>query len=133
MPAICPIAVFIPVPMTTPTPLPLVTSVPIKAMFVKSPSETWSRESGLACLTAGMDSPVRADSSISKLLVSSNLMSAPIRSPLENFTISPGTRCLDGILTHSLFLLAYTCGLIIPLALEEIFPRGVLDKSRALH
>ncbi len=108
--AICPIAVFIPIPTTIPVPLPLVTRVPINAILSWSPSGTSSPGKAFICLATGKDSPVSADSSISRLLASIIRRSAPMRSPLENFTMSPTTSSLDGNLTHFPSRMAATWG-----------------------
>ena len=85
-----PISVATPVAVTTPTPLPDVTSVPENAMAERSPmpASSWT---GSGCLCVATDSPVSADSSICRLVVSINRTSAGTRSPDRNRTTSPGT------------------------------------------
>lgn len=88
-----------PVPTTTPSPRPLRTSVPMNATLLRSamgkpPAPTPCSVMASVCLRAGLVSPVRADSSISRPCACVRRMSAGMRSPVWNVTRSPGTRKL---------------------------------------
>jgi hypothetical protein len=79
-----------PVATTTPRARPLATVEPVNAMPVRSPSPA-SASTRSVPLTAGTDSPVSRDSSISSAVVDTSRRSAGTRMPDSSTTRSPGT------------------------------------------
>ncbi len=96
-PAICPISVAMPVPTTSPAPLPRVTTVPIKAIFRRSPKGVFGEHTTSAHLDTGSDSPVKTASSTSRRSASPIRTSAGIISPVLSSTTSPGTSSAAGM------------------------------------
>ena len=76
MVAISPIWVCMPVPTTTPRPRPRVTSVPMKAVFSRSPRGMSASSRARAVFSTGRLSPVSAASSMRRLIDSISRTSA---------------------------------------------------------
>ena len=95
-----PTSVAIPVVVTRTVPAPRVTWQFMKAMSTRSPSAA-SAATASTCLGVGMLSPVRADSSISRVAAVRMRASAGTRSPASILTISPGTSWSIGTSTRS--------------------------------
>ena len=92
--AMRPICVSIPVAITTARPRPYTTLAPIntKLLQAEGGSACPSSGKGAADFSTGWDSPVRADSSTRRPMLSSTRQSAGIRSPADSSTTSPGTK-----------------------------------------
>ena len=90
MPAIRPISVFMPVAVTTAKPRPYVAAVPLKTMFVLSPSDT-SSATAATSLATGKLSPVSAASATCRATDRITRASAGIVSPSSMRIMSPGT------------------------------------------
>ena len=90
MPLMWPTSVAIPVVVTRIVPAPRVTWQFMNAMSTRSPSAA-SAATASTCLGVGTLSPVRADSSISRVAAVRMRASAGTRSPASMFTMSPGT------------------------------------------
>ncbi len=95
-----PTSVAIPVVVTRMVPAPRVTWQFMKAMSTRSPRAA-SAATASTCLGVGMDSPVSADSSISRVAAERMRASAGTRSPASMFTMSPGTSSSMGISASS--------------------------------
>ena len=95
IPAIRPIRVDSPVATTTPAAVPLVTRVPANARLRRSPSGT-SPSSSSTDFATGIDSPVKAASSICRFLTRTRRRSAGTLSPALRSTASPGTSSSAG-------------------------------------
>ncbi len=93
---ILPMAVFSPVPMTTPLALPAATLVPEKTRLSLSWLTALGSLTGSVCLMTVTDSPVRMDWSILSVvdMMEMSLMSAGALSPTAISTMSPGTSWL---------------------------------------
>ena len=96
MPAILPNWLFIPVSVITATALPLVTTVPMKTMHFWSPTPA-SAATESSLFETGLDSPVSAASSTSRLAASMSLPSAGTLLPASSSTMSPGTRFMESM------------------------------------
>ncbi|MNK86291.1 hypothetical protein D3C87_1061980 [compost metagenome] len=112
-PAIFPISVAMPVATTTARPRPRVTLVFMKAMFRRSARGSAVSPRGSGCLRLGTDSPVKADSSISRSPAWRIRASAAVRSPAVSLKRSPGTTSLAGITISSPSLTTVARGLVI--------------------
>ena len=88
-----PSSVRAPVATTRPAARPCVTSVPLNAMFERSPSGRSPAGSAACIFSTVTDSPVRADSSTRSRATSCRRRSAGTRLPASSSTTSPGTRC----------------------------------------
>lgn len=91
----CPNEVDVPVPTTTAWPKPACTTVPIRAQSVSSLNAA-PAGTGRVSLVAGIDSPVRIDSSHSSSAVASSRTSAGTMSPSRRSMTSPGTSDVTG-------------------------------------
>ena len=109
-PAILPICVFIPVPVTTAVAVPLVTEQPEKMQLSLSPNGASSFTSASASLSAGTDSPVSADSSLFRFALTISLASAGTKSPASSLMMSPGTTCVEATMLSCPFLITLACG-----------------------
>ena len=101
MPLMWPTSVDIPVVTTRIVPAPRVTWQFMNAMSIRSPSAA-SAATASTCLGDGTLSPVRADSSISRVAAVRIRASAGTRSPASMLTMSPGTSWSIGSSTSSL-------------------------------
>ena len=90
-PAILPISVCIPVPVTTAVAVPYVTLHPENTILLRSPTPAFSSTTASASFSDGTDSPVKADSSLLRLTLFSSRASAGIKSPASRWIMSPGT------------------------------------------
>ena len=95
-----PTSVAMPVDVTTKLAAPRVTWVFMNAMSTRSPRPAPSPTTS-TCFGTGALSPVRADSSISRVAARMIRPSAGTRSPASIFTMSPGTRSSIGTCTTS--------------------------------
>ena len=93
--AILPISVFIPVPVIIALPRPYETYVDENIQLCISPSDTSSFSIVSILFVTGTDSPVNADSSITKETDSMILPSAGIKSPASILITSPGTNSCE--------------------------------------
>ncbi len=98
--AIRPNWVEAPVATTTASAAPSWTTVPMNRHDDSSASGA-PLATGSADFSAGTDSPVRIDSSHSRLLAASSRTSAGTIEPTPRCTMSPGTRCVTSTLTDS--------------------------------
>ena len=96
MPLMWPTSVCMPVAVATIVPAPRVTWAFMNAMSTLSPSAA-SAATVSTCLGTGTLSPVRADSSISRVAARMIRPSAGTRSPASTLTMSPGTISSMGI------------------------------------
>ena len=96
--SIAPNSLAWPVAVTRQSPLPCVTAVPPCTIDVRSASGV-STVTGATSFVTGSDSPVSADSSTSKDVVSNRRASAATRSPALTRRTSPGTILSAGIST----------------------------------
>ncbi len=97
MPEMCPTSVVMPVSVTRISPAPRVALVFMKAMSTRSPSGVSTAATCSTSFGTGALSPVRADSSISRVAALMMRPSAGIRSPASTRTMSPGTSSSAGI------------------------------------
>ena len=95
IPLMWPTSVDMPVPVTSSVPAPRVTWVFMNARSTRSPSAASPATSSI-CFGTGRLSPVRADSSISRVAALRIRPSAGTRSPASMLTMSPGTSCSIG-------------------------------------
>ncbi len=107
--AIVPTSVFWPVATTTPMPRPVMTVVPAKVTFPRSPIDASASASARFFLTA-TDSPVSSDSSTVRLAACMRRRSAGTRIPDSRRTMSPGTMVAES--TSSSFPPRLTCAVI---------------------
>ncbi len=112
--AILPTSELIPVLVTTATARPVSTVVEEYTMFTLSPRAVSGDRLSSARFSAGVDSPVRRDSSVRTSIASMSRASAGTLSPASNSIISPGTsseasmRCsIPSRITRALDMLSF--------------------------
>ncbi len=88
-----PSSVSAPVATTKPVARPCVTSVPLKAMLMRSPNGRSPAGKRSCIFSTVTDSPVSADSSTRSWATSWSRRSAGTRLPASSSTTSPGTKC----------------------------------------
>ena len=108
--AICPIWVFMPVPVTTIDAVPLVTEVFWNSMFDRSPSGISPAGRAALSLGTGALSPVSAASCVSRVADLTIRPSAGTTSPASTWTRSPGTTSTAGIRTRPPSRTTFVCG-----------------------
>jgi len=120
MPAILPNWLLIPVSVMTATARPLVTTVPMNTMHFWSPTPA-SAATGSSLFETGLDSPVSAASSTSRLAASMSLPSAGTLLPASSSTMSPGTRSMESMDSSLPSLRTKTLGLTMALRASTAF------------
>ena len=120
-PAILPICVFIPVPVTAAVAVPLVTAQPEKSILSLSPSGADGETTASASFSAGTDSPVSADSSDLRFALSRRRASAGTKSPASSLIISPGTTSCAEIMCSLPPRITRACGADIFLSASSAF------------
>ena len=140
MPEMCPTSVCMPVASTTMVAAPRVTCVFMNAMSTRSPRAE-SAATGSTCFGTGALSPVRADSSISRVAAWTIRPSAGTRSPASTITMSPGTKSAISTtwtspprrtrdLTTIIFCSAATLASALP---SWLMPRNALSSVRPIR